>query len=95
MKRSIKILLFTGAGLVVGGPCLGLLGTVLGMIWSFDTLGDKGVADMQALSSNVSLTLISTVLGFVLAGAGLLLLVAGLMAHWISPKTSTPPELPS
>ena len=49
-------------------PILGLLGTVLGMISSFDVLGSAGnAADPEELAGGISEALITTCLGLILA----------------------------
>ena len=50
------------------GPMLGLLGTVAGMIGSFNVLGSsKGAARPDELASGISLALVTTCMGLVLA----------------------------
>ena len=48
-------------------PLLGLLGTVLGILLSFDTISKVGLDDPTLFSSNISLALITTVVGLVVA----------------------------
>ncbi|VAX38857.1 MotA/TolQ/ExbB proton channel family protein, partial [hydrothermal vent metagenome] len=49
-------------------PMLGLLGTVVGMVGAFDTLSvSEGVAKPDQLAGNISVALITTVLGLVVA----------------------------
>lgn len=51
-------------------PLLGLLGTVQGMIGAFDTVGTSAVNDSNyyaSLASNISLALITTMLGLIVA----------------------------
>lgn len=50
-----------------GAPMLGLLGTVAGMIQAFDTMAAKGASDPGALSGNISLALITTAGGLIVA----------------------------
>lgn len=49
-------------------PMLGLLGTVVGMVGAFDTLSvSQGVAKPDQLAGNISVALITTVLGLIVA----------------------------
>jgi hypothetical protein len=45
-------------------PVLGIIGTVLGMMRAFSTLGANGVGDPSKLSAAIGEVLISTALGF-------------------------------
>jgi biopolymer transport protein ExbB len=51
------------------GPLMGLLGTVLGMIFSFANLG--ATADGSQLAEGISIALVNTLLGLALAIVGL------------------------
>ena len=48
-------------------PLLGLLGTVLGMVGAFETIGHSAGADYEELAGNISLALVTTLLGLILA----------------------------
>jgi len=48
-------------------PLLGLLGTVLGMVGAFDTIGQTASNTHAALASDISVALVTTLLGLVLA----------------------------
>jgi len=48
-------------------PLLGLLGTVLGILLSFDTISKVGLDDPTLFSSNISLALITTVVGLIVS----------------------------
>lgn len=50
-----------------GSTMLGLFGTVAGMVLAFDSMGLSGGADPSALASNISLALITTAGGLVVA----------------------------
>ena len=54
---------------VVGtiSPLLGLLGTVLGIVGAFDTLSAGATPDHKALAGNISLALVTTLLGLIVA----------------------------
>jgi biopolymer transport protein ExbB len=48
-------------------PLLGLLGTVLGMVGAFETMALSGGSNYELLASNISMALITTLLGLSLA----------------------------
>lgn len=58
-----------GVGLVASiAPMLGLLGTVVGMVGAFDTIGSsQGAARPSELAGNISVALITTVQGLIVA----------------------------
>jgi biopolymer transport protein ExbB len=59
----------TDAISVIGSiaPLMGLLGTVLGMVGAFQSLGEGAATDSKALASSISLALVTTLLGLFLA----------------------------
>jgi len=64
LKRNIRVL----NGTATLAPLLGLLGTVVGMIQSFDALGGRvGTAKGEALAHGISLALVATALGLAIA----------------------------
>jgi biopolymer transport protein ExbB len=64
LKRNVRVLNATATL----APLLGLLGTVIGMIQSFDALGGKvGPARGEALAQGISLALVSTAFGLAIA----------------------------
>ena len=64
LRRNIRVL----NGTATLAPLLGLLGTVLGMIQSFDAIGGKvGGNKSEALAQGISLALVSTAVGLVIA----------------------------
>jgi biopolymer transport protein ExbB len=64
LKRNVRVL----NGTATLAPLLGLLGTVIGMIQSFDSLGGKvGPSKGEALAQGISLALVSTALGLAIA----------------------------
>ena len=67
-QRSLR----TTAVLAASMPLLGLLGTVLGMIQTFNALTDQGVARVDALAGGISQALITTQAGLVIAAPVLL-----------------------
>jgi biopolymer transport protein ExbB len=48
-------------------PLLGLLGTVLGMVGAFEVIGTAAGANHEALAGNISLALVTTLMGLTLA----------------------------
>jgi biopolymer transport protein ExbB len=64
LKRNLRIL----SAMSTLGPLLGLLGTVVGIIQSFDALGGRmGPARGEALAHGISLALVATAFGLVIA----------------------------
>ncbi|MGE3822338.1 MAG: MotA/TolQ/ExbB proton channel family protein [Isosphaeraceae bacterium] len=64
LKRNIRVL----NGTATLAPLLGLLGTVVGMIQSFDALGGRvGTAKGEALAQGISLALVATAIGLAIA----------------------------
>jgi biopolymer transport protein ExbB len=64
LKRNVRVL----NGTATLAPLLGLLGTVLGMIQSFDALGGRvGSARGEALAHGISLALVTTFAGLAIA----------------------------
>jgi biopolymer transport protein ExbB len=64
LKRNLRVLSATSTL----GPLIGLLGTVVGIIQSFDALGGRiGPARGEALAHGISLALVATAFGLVIA----------------------------
>jgi biopolymer transport protein ExbB len=64
LKRNLRVL----NGMATLGPLLGLLGTVVGIIQSFDALGGRvGPARGEALAHGISLALVATAFGLTIA----------------------------
>jgi biopolymer transport protein ExbB len=61
-------------------PLLGLLGTVTGMIETFDIITDFGTGDPKLLSSGIAVALVTTELGLIVAIPALLL--GNLLSGW-------------
>jgi biopolymer transport protein ExbB len=53
--------------IVTMAPLLGILGTVLGIIQSFDLLGSTGIQDPKAVTSGIAQALITTAAGLTVA----------------------------
>jgi biopolymer transport protein ExbB len=64
LRRNVRVL----NGTATLAPLLGLLGTVVGMIQSFDAIGGKvGGGKSEALANGISLALVSTAIGLGIA----------------------------
>jgi biopolymer transport protein ExbB len=64
LRRNIRVL----NGTATLAPLLGLLGTVVGMIQSFDAIGGRvGAGKSEALAQGISLALVSTAVGLAIA----------------------------
>lgn len=64
LKRNVRVL----NGTATLAPLLGLLGTVVGMIQSFNALGGRvGPAKGEALAQGISLALVATAVGLAIA----------------------------
>ena len=48
-------------------PLLGLLGTVLGMVGAFQSISKSASSNYEALASNISVALVTTLMGLILA----------------------------
>ena len=73
---------FGSAILVIASvsPLLGLLGTVTGMISTFDVITEFGTGDPKLLSGGISIALVTTKLGLIIAIPALL--VGSLLSAW-------------
>ena len=65
MRRGMNIL----DTLITASPMLGILGTVMGIIASFDSLALSGVDDPQAVVAGIAEALITTAAGLIIAVA--------------------------
>jgi len=71
LRRSLEIRLTAITVLAAVAPLLGLLGTVLGMIQTFDVLAVFGTGNARALAGGISVALITTQTGLLVAIPGL------------------------
>jgi biopolymer transport protein ExbB len=71
LKRNVRVL----NGTATLAPLLGLLGTVIGMIESFEALSSRAVSSgrSEALAHGISLALVATAIGLVLAAVSVVL----------------------
>jgi biopolymer transport protein ExbB len=63
MKQGLNIL----DTIITMAPLLGILGTVLGIISSFDLLGSSGIEDPKAVTGGIAQALITTAAGLTVA----------------------------
>jgi biopolymer transport protein ExbB len=63
LYRSVDVLSVIGSI----SPLMGLTGTVLGIVGAFENLGAGATPDQQALARNISLALVTTLLGLIVA----------------------------
>jgi biopolymer transport protein ExbB len=68
MKRSLSVL----DTIITLAPLLGILGTVSGIIVSFDLLGAAGIEDPKAVTGGIAQALITTATGLAIAIVALL-----------------------
>jgi biopolymer transport protein ExbB/TolQ len=88
------------AGLIVGSllslsPLVGMAGTVIGMVKSFQALGTSGAGDTGQLSVGIGEVLVSTAVGFVLFIPGVVILTLSIIHYRRAKKriaaTQSPP----
>lgn len=63
MKRGLPVL----DTMITAAPLLGILGTVIGIIHSFDMLGQAGIQDPQAVTGGIAQALLTTAAGLLIA----------------------------
>lgn len=82
LNESSQIDRFGSFVLVIAAvaPLLGLLGTVTGMIETFDVITEFGTGDPKLLSGGISAALVTTMLGLIVAIP--LLLLGNLLSGW-------------
>ncbi|MDW8373958.1 MAG: MotA/TolQ/ExbB proton channel family protein, partial [Planctomycetota bacterium] len=82
LNENARLNRFGTVILVIAGvaPLLGLLGTVTGMIQTFDIITEFGTSDPKLLSGGIAVALVTTELGLIVAIPTLLL--GSLLAGW-------------
>jgi biopolymer transport protein ExbB len=73
LRRSLDKFLSAIATLAAVAPILGLLGTVLGMIQTFDVISVFGTGNAKAMAGGISVALVTTQTGLLVAIPGLFL----------------------
>ena len=73
LQQSLEARLAAIAVLAAVAPLLGLLGTVLGMIETFDVISVFGTGNSRAMASGISIALITTQTGLLVAIPGMLM----------------------
>jgi len=75
LRQEFKAMRYIGTILILASiaPLLGLLGTVTGMITTFDVISQFGTGNARALASGISEALVTTQSGLVVAVPGLIL----------------------
>jgi biopolymer transport protein ExbB len=73
LRRRLDSRLSLIAVLAAIAPLLGLLGTVLGMIETFDVIAMFGTGNARAMAGGISVALITTQTGLLVAIPGLLM----------------------
>lgn len=63
MKRYLPVL----DTIITAAPLLGILGTVIGIIHSFDMLGQAGIQEPQAVTAGIAQALVTTATGLLIA----------------------------
>ena len=71
MRRELRCRLAAIGVLAAVAPLLGLLGTVLGMIQTFDVISIFGTSNAKAMAGGISVALITTETGLLIAIPGL------------------------
>ncbi|NNJ65184.1 MAG: MotA/TolQ/ExbB proton channel family protein, partial [Xanthomonadales bacterium] len=82
LREQPKIDRFSTAILVIAAvaPLMGLLGTVTGMIATFDIITEFGTGDPKLLSSGISIALVTTEVGLAVAIPALIF--GNLLSGW-------------
>jgi len=104
MKRPL-IGVLVGFGITVVGPSCGLLGTVVGLSQSFNTVSSTAPeAKAKTLADGISLSMTSTIVGLAMVPVGMTILLGSLWFWWkesaegggppacCPPKADTPPQ---
>jgi biopolymer transport protein ExbB len=95
MSFALKNTLIWSGIVTIVAPMLGLAGTVIGMMSSFQSLGQSGVANMEGLSSNISVVLISAAIGCGIGLVGFITLITALIYYFANRNKSATSPLAS
>ncbi len=75
MKRKTKLIAWLVVGIILAlGPIWGMLGTVIGMVLTFDHLG-HAEPQVDAIANGISLALYTTFAGWVVCPIGIVIIV--------------------
>ncbi len=86
MKTKGKKLAITGSILLLGGPLFGLMGTIIGMLSAFQTMGSEGSENAEALASDIGFSLITTTIGLCIGIiGGIMMLIALFVVKYRAP----------
>ena len=89
MRSSVLACLVVGLVLLVGGPLVGVVCTVVGMQQAFHAMARQGsAASPGELSEGIHQALLYTFLGLPVAGIGLVLLAVALVLHLAARPTT-------
>ncbi|MBT3376493.1 MAG: hypothetical protein HN742_41535 [Lentisphaerae bacterium] len=91
MRKSAKVAI-AGAILFLGSLLLGIGGTIVGMVRSFNTVAESGSASAEELSQGISCSLISTMVGIPFALVGFCLLIGGAIAYFTHGRSEAAEE---
>lgn len=87
---------FLAVGIVLAmGPALGLLGTLFGMVYSFDRIRTLKAPTPGDLTAGVNLSLVATTLGLLAGAVGVPLVVVSCMRlakYWNEPVPASRPS---
>ena len=80
MNTKGKKLAITGSILLLGGPLFGYMGTIIGMLSAFQTMGSEGTENTEALANDIGFSLITTSIGLCIGIIGGILMLVALFA---------------
>ncbi|WP_157211083.1 MotA/TolQ/ExbB proton channel family protein [Verrucomicrobium spinosum] len=86
MKPAFTRMMTIGGLLILAGPLLGMLGSVMGITQSFEVLGGNGVGDPEQLSAAIAKSMVSTAVGMVFGFFGVALFLSGLIGGLVERK---------
>lgn len=93
-KKEARTPLIIFGGLLCTGPLWGMLGAAISMVMTFRAFAEDGPVQPETLTDNISLSLITTVIGLVAALLGIgVLIFAFACPRKIQIKTHSPPPL--